>query len=714
MSDKVRVHELAKELGIKSGELKSLLKKEGVGVSSHLSIIDPDIAELIKEQVLSENKIEKRPATPQNDKAVKDPSDTKNKEPKADKSTDVSKLQPTEAMSNTAAKQKNEAPIDTTNYESDSSPAREIHFKPPIIVKELASALDLKPNELIHSLLKINVFASINQALDTAIADRICTQYGYRLITDKREKQTPGRITQREEVTPEEVKYDDEEVVHRPPVVTVLGHVDHGKTSLLDRLRDTNVTAGEAGGITQHIGASTVEWQGHPLTFIDTPGHEAFTAMRSRGANCTDIVVLVVAADDGVMPQTIEAINHAKAANVPIVVAINKIDLPSADPLKVMTQLQQQDVALEEWGGEVGVVKVSAANGEGMDDLLERLLLESEILELRANPRLPVKAVVLESQLEQGLGPTINVLVKNGTIHVGDTVISGRYYGKVKALVNHLGRRIKEAGPSLAAKVVGLSGLPEGGTLLVGCSDERQAKKLAEEREIKTREEQLQPQRQANLEDLFRQIEEEARKELKIIVKTDAQGTGEAVVEILKNLKSQKIKVDIIHSGVGAISENDVLLASASDAIIVGFHVRVNPGVNALAQKRGVDIRLYSVIYELAEQIKDAMTGMLDPELREESLGRSEILKVFTPSRGSKICGCSVVKGSVRVGAKARVYRGDELIYNGTIQSLRRFEEDVKTVRQGFECGIRLDHFEDFEEGDWIEVYEYKEVAATL
>ena len=710
MADKVRVHELAKDLEISSSELRDLLKSEGIDVTSHLSIIDPDIAEIIKEQVLQKNggeEPEPQQNQPKSQTAIAESVEDSAERVSQDSNTQGPKVvHPTEDTANQVE--------DHGQAELASTSEPEIHFKPPIVVKELASALSLKPNELIHSLLKMNVFASINQAIDTAIADKICKQYGYRLITDKREKQIPSRTIQKETITPEEVKYDDEHVVQRPPVVTFLGHVDHGKTSLLDKLRNTHVTAGEAGGITQHIGASTISWQGQHITFIDTPGHEAFTAMRSRGANCTDIVVLVVAADDGVMPQTVEALNHAKAANVPIVIAVNKIDLPSADPLKVMTQLQQNGIALEEWGGEVGLVKVSATTGEGIDDLIERLLLESEILELKANPKLPVRAVVLESQLEQGLGPTVNILVKNGTLHVGDIVICGQYYGKVKALINNLGQRTKEAGPSFAAKVVGLSGLPEGGTLLVGCRDEKQAKKLTEEREFQVREKELQPNRQANLEDLFRQIKEESRKELKLVVKTDAQGTCEAVLEILKNLDSPKVKIEVIHTGVGAISENDVLLASASDAIVIGFHVRVNPGVNPLAHKEGVDIRLYSVIYELAEQIKEAMTGMLEPELREEYLGKSEILQIFTPSKGPKICGCSVVKGIVRSGAKARVYRGNELIYNGMIQSLRRFNEDVKTVRQGFECGIRLDHFNDFQVGDSIDVYEYKEVEATL
>ncbi len=437
--------------------------------------------------------------------------------------------------------------------------------------------------------------------------------------------------------------------------------------------------------------------------------------MRSRGANTTDIVILVVAADDGIMPQTIEAINHAKAAKVPIIVAINKIDLPSADSLKILTELQRHELAGEDWGGETGIVEVSAHTGQGIDDLIERIHLEAELLELKANTKLPVKAIVLESQLEQGLGPTVNVLIKNGTINVGDNVICGKYYGKVKALLDNHGKRMKSCGPSFAAKVVGLSGVPDSGTILAGCKNEKQAKKITEERDARWREGDLQPKRQANLEDLYKQIEEDARKELNVVVKTDAQGTSEAVVEIIKKLESSKIQMKIIHAGVGSIGENDVLLASASDAIVVGFHVRVNAGVNALAKKEGVQIQLYSIIYELAERMKEALTGMLDPEFKEEQLGKAEILQVFSLSKSvNKICGCKVNKGIVKVGGKARVYRGSELIYNGVIQSLRRFQDDVKEVKSGFECGIRLDHFNEFNVGDLIDIYEFVEITPTL
>ena len=707
MTKHIRVHELAKELGVASRELIEILRHEGVDANSHLSAIEVDIAEIIKEQIKTEDSHHEL-----NDIDLKPEKDT---DAKADQSNDSKEQDAASIKKSRDSVQKNQNASETLEdkvVQEDTS--KQIHVKPPIIVKDLAIALGMKPNEVIHNLLKMNVFASINQTLDLSIAEKVCTKLGFELVADKRAKQTTTADAKDEEITPEDIVYADEEVVQRPPVVAFLGHVDHGKTSLLDRVRNTNVTAKEAGGITQHIGATTVKWKDNGLTFIDTPGHEAFTSMRARGANTTDIAVLVVASDDGVMPQTLEAINHAKAAKVPIVVALNKIDLPSADPLKVMTQLQQNGLALEEWGGEVGVVEVSATTGQGIDDLIERLLLESEILELKANPKLPVKAIVLESQLEQGLGTTVNILIKNGTIHIGDVILCGQYYGRVKTLINNKDERIKSAGPSYAAKVVGLSGLPEGGTILVGCDDERQAKKLTENREYNARTKQLQPQRHTNLNDLFKKIKDEARKELKVIVKTDTQGTGEAVVDLIRKLETKKIKVEVIHVGVGAITDNDILLASASDAIVVGFHVRVNQGVNSLATKEGVEIRLYSVIYELAEQLKESMSGMLDPELREEQLGKSEILQIFTPSKGGKICGCSVTKGLVRQGAKARVYRGNELIYNGIIQSLRRFNEDVKVVKQGYECGIRLDHFNDFEVGDKIDIYDFIEVAATL
>ncbi|HCE43667.1 MAG TPA: translation initiation factor IF-2 [Lentisphaeria bacterium] len=598
----------------------------------------------------------------------------------------------------------------------------ELHLKTPIIVKTLAEVLGKKPNEIISSLLTMNVLASINQTVDPDVAKKLCKKFGFNLVVDRREKD--GHVAKQDEhaPAPEDVLDKDkdrpEDLVDRPPVVTFLGHVDHGKTSLQDAIRKTNVAAGEAGGITQHIGASVVNIHGKTITFIDTPGHEAFTAMRARGAKATDIAILVVAADDGFMPQTIEALNHAKAAKVPVIVAVNKMDLPSADPEKIVRQMQQYELSSEEWGGEVGTVKVSAIKGTGIDKLLERILLESEMLQLKANPKRPARGVVLEAQLEQGHGPTASVLVQNGTLKKGECVLCGKYFGKVKTMINVLGEKVDSAGPSTPVKLVGLSGVPEAGATFVVCA-EKDARKIADEREIQTRMSGLEADNpaivpSANLEDLMKQLQQEKKKTLNLIVKADVQGSIEAIKESLKKFPSDKIQIDVLHSGIGAITENDVLLGAASGAIVVGFHVRVNAGVNSIAKKQNVEIRLYSIIYELIEDLMDALAGKLAPEQREKDVGSAKILKIFELTKGPKICGCMVEKGSVRVGAKARVFRNNELIFNGAVHSLRRFQDDVKEVKQGLECGIRLDNFVDFQEGDLIQIYEVEFKKATL
>ena len=598
-------------------------------------------------------------------------------------------------------------------------PEREdLHLKPPVTAATLADALEMKPHEIVAELMSLNVMATINQSLEAVVISTICEKHGRKAIIDKRDR--PQERDEPKEVPPEEIVYEDAEIDPRPPVVAFLGHVDHGKTSLQDKLRKTDVTGGEAGGITQHIGASNILWKDseggdHPVTFIDTPGHEAFTAMRARGANTTDIAILVVAADDGIMPQTVEAIKHVGEAKVPMIVAVNKMDLPAADMDKVLLQLQQNNITPENWGGDIGVLPVSAMTGDGLNELMERIVLEGQMMELRCNAKTPGRAIVLESELEQGLGATTNLLIKNGSLKVGDAVLCGAESGRVKALIDYHGKRVKKAGPSQPVKLVGLSGVPACGSTLVVCKDEKQAKRIADERSVEHREESLGPVPNATLEDLFRQIEEESRKDLKVIVKADVQGSCEAVVQALQKLESPKIRVDVVRSGVGAICDSDITLASASGALVVGFHVRVNPGVNKLAAREEVEIRLYSIIYELTEQIKEAMIGMLDPELREENLGGAEILQVFALSKSkNKICGCMVRSGIMRVGANARVWRDEELIYNGSITSLRRFKDDVKDVRQGFECGIRLDNFNDFDVGDRVEVYEYKEEVPTL
>jgi translation initiation factor IF-2 len=607
--------------------------------------------------------------------------------------------------------------------EKESESKNEIHLKSPIIVKNLAEALGKKPNEIIGTMLTFNVLASINQTVDPEVAKKVCKKFGISLVVDRREKDE--HVSKQEDhkpSTPEEnmdEKDKPEDLVERPPVVTFLGHVDHGKTSLQDAIRKTNVAAKESGGITQHIGASVVNVNGKTITFIDTPGHEAFTAMRARGAKATDIAILVVAADDGFMPQTIEALNHAKAAAVPIIVAINKMDLPGADADKVIRQMQQNGLMSEEWGGDVGAVRVSAITGDGIDKLLSRIILEAEMLQLKANPKRAARGVVLEAQLEQGHGPTASVLVQTGSLKKGDCVLCGRYYGKVKTMINVLGEPVESAGPSTPIKLVGLSGAPAAGATFIVCN-EKEAKKIAEEREAESRTTGLEAENTAqgiggtNLEDLMKRLVKGQKQTLSIIIKADVQGSVEAIAESLKKFPSEKIQIDVLHSGIGAITENDVLLGAASSAIVVGFHVRVNPGVNSLAKKQLVEIRLYSIIYELIEDLKDALAGKLAPDQREKELGTTKIIKIFEISKGPKVCGCMVEKGLVRVGAKARVYRNNELIFNGAVQSLRRFQDDVKEVRQGLECGIRLDNFLDFHEGDIIQAYEIEYKKATL
>ena len=606
---------------------------------------------------------------------------------------------------------------------SGSSPAAvsgpEVHIKAPIIVKTLAEALGRKPNEIITNLMMMNVLANINQMIEPNVAIELAARMKINLVVDKREHDEHSAPQKAVSTSPEEAaeagEDDPADLVTRNPIVTFMGHVDHGKTSLQDKIRKTKVAAGEAGGITQNIGASVAYCGKRAITFVDTPGHEAFTAMRARGANVTDIVVLVVAADDGFMPQTVEALNHARAAGVPIIVAMNKIDLPNANPDKVLLNMQQNGLTSEDWGGTTGVVRVSAKTGQGIDELLERILLEAEMLELKANPKRKASAYVLESQLEQGLGPTANIIVKNGTIKLGDPIICGEHYGKVKGLIDSRGQRVKSAGPSTPVKVVGLSGVPDAGVKLVVCDNEKDTREIAEARSMDKRVESLSGKSSgASLEDLFSQMDGDQKNSLKVVVKADVCGSVEAIVESLKKITSEKISIEVLHSGIGAITENDVLLASSTNAIVVGFHVRVNPGVNDLAKKENVEIRLYSIIYELLEDIRDAMAGRLEPEKREKELGVAKILKIFTLSKGPKICGCMVEKGVVKVGSKSRVFRKGELILNGEVRSLRRFQDDVKEVRQGMECGIRLDNFLDFVEGDTIQFYEIELKKASL
>lgn len=595
---------------------------------------------------------------------------------------------------------------------------KEVHLKMPIVIKHLAEALDVKPNAIISKLMGMNVLATINQTLEPETAEQVCAKLGFTLVVDRREKET--HVLTAEEsaaaATPEDAAFADrpEDLLERPPVVTFLGHVDHGKTSLQDCVRQSKVAAGEAGGITQHIGASVVELRGKTITFIDTPGHEAFTAMRARGANITDIAVLVVAADDGFMPQTIEALNHARAAKVPVIVAINKMDLPTANPDKIILQMQQHELASEDWGGHVGVIRVSATKGTGIEALLDRILLEAEMLQLKGNPQRHAQGVVIEAQLETGHGPTANILIRNGTLRKGEFIICGEHFGRVKAMFDVRGQRLDEAGPSTPVKLVGLSGVPEAGAKLVVMADEREARALADRRAQDRRRVGLVQEHRFDLESILLNIGVAEKQALHLILKADVRGSIEAIRDSLAKVPSDKITIDILHADIGAITENDVLLAAASQAIIVGFHTRVNPGVNAAAKREKVEIRLYSIIYELLEDIREALTGRLAPEKREKIVGEARILKIFDVSKGPKVCGGMVESGAARVGAKARVFRDQEMIYNGAVKSLRRFQDDVKEVKAGLECGIRLDNFLDFVEHDRIQFYEVESHQASL
>jgi len=591
---------------------------------------------------------------------------------------------------------------------------KEVHIKSPIIVRVLADTLNKKPNEIISKLMIMNKIATINQSIDNNVAIEVAKSFNINLVIDKREKQEHVEtVNKKSKKKAKNTQDDSSKLVNRPPVVTFMGHVDHGKTSLQDKARATSVVSSEASGITQHIGASLINHKGKQITFIDTPGHAAFTSMRARGASITDIAILVVAADDGFMPQTIEAMKYAQEANVPIIVAINKMDLPGADPDKVLLHMQQNSLMSEDWGGSVGTARVSAMTGEGIDDLLERILLESEMLELLAEPNKKGEGVVIEAQLEQGLGSTTNILVTNGTFKIGDPIICGTAYGKIKAMINVNGERVKTAPPSTPIKLVGLTSVPETGGIVEVVKSEKIARKLSEANKAELKTEQNISET-VNLEDLFGQIDDSKRNDLNIIIKGDVKGSCEAIEESLANLPSEKIKVKVIQKSVGAITERDVMLASTSKSILVGFHVRVNPGVNAMAKKESVDIRLYSIIYELLEDIEEALTGRLAPDKREINLGNAKILQIFPGKKGLKICGCIIESGQAKIGAKARVYRQSELIFNGEISSLRRFQDDVKEVKQGMECGIKLDNFLDFQENDIIEMYDVKLSKASL
>ena len=589
-----------------------------------------------------------------------------------------------------------------------------VHLKSSITVKDLAPLIGIKPFQVIADLMALNIFANINQTIELDTVAKLCDKHNF-ILERERKDTSKGhhKVEVKVEAPKAPEKPKEEALKPRAPIVTFMGHVDHGKTSLLDAIRKARVAQGEAGGITQHIGAYSVTRNGQSITFLDTPGHAAFTAMRARGANVTDIVVLVVAADDGLMPQTLEAISHAKAAKVQIMVAINKIDLASANPDRVKTQLQEQGLSPEDWGGETICVPVSATKGTGVDELLDLIALQAEVLELKSDPNADARGIVIEAQLEQGRGPTANVIVKLGTLKVGDPFICGNYWGKVKQLIDDNGKPIKAAGPATPVKVLGLSGLPNAGDELVVMEDERSARILGEERLLEIRNNKLATPQRATLENLFANIAEGQKPTLQVVLKGDVQGSTEAIIGALKDIPQTKITLDIIHSAVGPVTESDVLLASASNAVIIGFSVKVENNALTVSKREGVQVKLYSIIYELIDQVKEAMAGMLEPELRESVIGHAEVRQVFDLTKG-KVAGCYVTDGRISRSARARVLRKKQAVYDGGLATLRRFQDDVKEVRAGLECGIRLGDYSEYQAGDIIQCYTLEKVAQQL
>ncbi len=670
----MRVHELAKEMNISSKELLEKLHALGVEAKNHMATLTPEQIELVRS------------------------------------GSAVAPDSPTAP----AAKAKAEAPAaPPPEPEPEPEPEKKVLLQGPITVKELAAQLGVKHNQLIAELMTMNVFASINEKVDPRVVQQIAHKHSF-TVEHVKPPPPPPPPPKPEDVKPAPSKDREEDKLQRPPIVTFMGHVDHGKTSLLDHIRRTRVAQGEDGGITQHIGAYMVTYNDHAITFLDTPGHAAFTAMRARGANLTDIAVIVIAADDGIMPQTREAIQHAKAAEVCMMIAINKIDLRTANVDRVKRQLQQEGLTPEDWGGDLVCCPVSAATGDGIDNLLEMILLQAEMLELKANPRRRATGFVIEARLEAGMGPTANLLVQAGTLQVGDAIVCGPCWGRVKALINDVGVKVRTAGPSYAVKCLGLNAVPEPGTEFEVYPNDKAARKMATERMEKRRLDTISAPRRASLEDLLKPQSGQAVRELTVIVKADVQGSLEAIQQALRDIKSDKVSLKIALAGVGSINENDVLLASASNAIIIGFHVTKEAGAGAAAKREGVEIRLYSVIYELLDDIRDAMAGLLEPMLKQNVIGHAEIRQVFELSKKGRVAGCMVTDGRVTSRSRARLLRGGEVMYEGTLSSLKRFQNDASEVREGQECGIRLDNSPSIVVGDVIELYEVEKIEQSL
>ncbi|MFN2339890.1 MAG: translation initiation factor IF-2 [Halanaerobium sp.] len=687
---KIRVYNLAHELDMDSKEVIELLNDLDIEVSSHMSTITDETADLVKGMYAGDNTAAENEEAKQ--EAIKAEAESKEDEEQAER--EAEQAEQAAAESDIEA----EAEVDAVEIET------------PITVKEFAEAIDQAPNNLIVELMNMGVMANVNQSLDEDTLELLAEELGIKIKFKSEEEETASL-----RVGPE-IEDKDEDLEFRPPIVTVMGHVDHGKTTLLDSIREIRVgVAGtEAGGITQHIGAYQTEVNNKKITFIDTPGHEAFTAMRARGAQLTDIAILVVAADDGIMPQTEEAINHAKAAGIPIIVAINKIDKANAQPERVKQELTEYGLVPEDWGGNTICVNVSALQKQNIDELLEMIILVSEMEELKANPNRLADGVVIEAELDKGRGPVATVLVKNGTLKVGDPILAGLTSGRVRAMFNEYGDSLDKAGPSAAVEVLGFNEVPAAGDFVQVLEDERQARDVASDRQDEKRQSELKSDAKVSLDDLYKQIQEGEVKELNIIIKADVQGSIEALKASLIRLGTDEVTVNVIHTGVGGVNETDVNLASASNAIIIGFNVRPDNKTIKFAEKEKVDIRTYRVIYKAIEDIKNAMAGLLDPELREQVTGRAEVRDTFKVPDVGIIAGAYITDGHVNRNYDARLIRDGVVIHEGTISSLKRFENDVREVKSGYECGIGIENYNDLKVGDIIEFYTYKEIKRSL
>ncbi|MBI4432491.1 MAG: translation initiation factor IF-2 [Candidatus Omnitrophica bacterium] len=734
-----RVHELAKELKITSKALISELKKLKITAKSHMSVLTeaevrsaktalkktapaakpaPTLSqtpslESVKKEFLLQRLARpsapevKRQAAQVQPRPKRIPDARPPEKPKAaslsatpveEKKITKPAAAPIPAAAVAAPEVKPQQPVPAEPLRT-----KKLQVRAPITVKDLAALVAAKPSDLIQRLIRANIFATMNQSINFDAAKKVVLEYGY-------EAEEPKAV-EAEEATPQKT-VDASRLKPRAPIVTFMGHVDHGKTSLLDAIRKTKVAAKEAGGITQHIGAYEVFLPKGAVTFLDTPGHEAFTAMRARGARATDVVVLVVAADDGVMPQTIEAIDHAKAAGVPIIVAINKIDLPAANPDRVKKGLMEHELMPEEWGGKTVMVPVSAKTGKGIDDLLDFLALESELLELRADPTASATGVVIEAELSKESGVLATVLVENGTLRAGDVVIVGPHFCKVRAMIDDRGQRIKEAPPSMPVEILGLPGVPRAGDRFEVVKDERQAKELLEKRADQSKEGQSRTH--VTLEHLFEEVQAGKVEGLKLILKADVQGSIEALRSTLGKIQSKNVRLNIIHAGIGDVSESDVMLAAASNAVVIGFHTGIVSSASEIAEREGVDVRFYEIIYEVKTAIEKAMEGLLEPELKEVFVGQAEVRQVFKVSKAGTIAGCSVQKGKIVRNFPCRVLRAGQKVHEGKIESLKRFKDDAREVLEGFECGIGVSNFSEIMAGDRIEVYEIQKKARKL